>query len=296
MKSNHSLMAAAMCAAAFVPIGAMKAQVSVPPEESNAPRVLMVVREQIKEGRTAAHIKSEEAWPRAYEKGNVATHYIGMTAESGASQAWYLVPYDSFGAMEKERAAVQHALGPELASAEAQDGELRTGSNVLLSVFRGDLSYHAAEAIGSLAKARFMGVTVLRVKYGHDADLAQAARLLIDADEKSGSPQPSLTYQVISGGPSGMYFIFSAMDSLARMDEAPARMAASRQAMGGRNQKQFDMLAPEIVQSSESLLFSLEPRMSFVSKEFAAGDPGFWKVENKAPVKAGVKGKKNTGQ
>jgi hypothetical protein len=241
------------------------------------PKVLMVVREQIKEGREAAHAKAEEAWPRIFSKGNVTTHYVGMTAESGPSEAWFLEPYDSFGGMEKARGEIEQSpLAADLEVANVQDGELRTGSRTLLAVYRGDLSFHPAEAMSSLPKCRHMGVTVLRIKYGHDADLAQIAKLLIDGDEKSNSDQPVLTYQAISGGPSGTYLIFSPMDSLAHMDAAPARLAAARQAMGERNRQRLDALAPEVVQSSESLLFAFNPRMSYVSKEFAAGDPEFW--------------------
>jgi hypothetical protein len=40
---------------------------------SPVPKVLMVVQEQIKEGREAAHARSEEAWPRIFQKGNVTT-------------------------------------------------------------------------------------------------------------------------------------------------------------------------------------------------------------------------------
>jgi hypothetical protein len=241
------------------------------------PKVPMVVREQIKEGREAAHAKAEEAWPRIFSKGNVTTHYVGMTAESGPSEAWFLEPYDSFGGMEKARAEIEQSpLAADLEVANVQDGELRTGSRTLLAVYRGDLSFHPAEAMSSLPKCRHMGVTVLRIKYGHDADLAQIAKLLIDGDEKSNSDQPVLTYQAISGGPSGTYLIFSPMDSLAHMDAAPARLAAARQAMGERNRQRLDALAPEVVQSTESLLFAFNPRMSYVSKEFAAGDPEFW--------------------
>jgi hypothetical protein len=262
----------------------MAAQVSTPQEEAPAPRVLMVVREQIKEGREAAHAKAEQAWPRIFQKGNVTSHYVGMTSESGPSEAWFLEPYDSFGGMEKARAEiVQSALAADLEVANVADGELRTGSRTLLAVYRNDLSYRPAQAMSSLPKCRHMGVTVLHIKYGHDADLVQLAKLLIDGDEKSGSDQPVLTYQAISGGPSGTFLIFSPMDSLARIDAAPARMATARQAMGDRNRQHFDALAPEVVQSSESLLFAFNPRMSYVSKEFAAGDPEFW---NPKPAKA----------
>jgi len=254
-------------------------------EESPAPKVLMVVREQIKEGREAAHVKAEEAWPRIFQKGNVKTHYLGMATETGPSEAWFLEPYDSFGGMEKERAAIEQSFAAELEVANVQDGDMRTGSRTLLAVFRGDLSYHPAEAMSSLPKCRHMAVTVLRIKYGHDAELAQAAKLLIDGDDKSGSDQPVLTYQVVSGGPSGTYLLFSPMGSLAHMDAAPARMAAARQAMGERNRQHFDTLAPDVVQSSESLLFALNPRMSYVSKEFAAQDPDFWIPKPKPPAK-----------
>jgi hypothetical protein len=267
-------------------IAQLFAQVSEPQEEAPAPKVLMVVQEQIKEGREAAHARAEEAWPRIFQKGNATSHYIGMTSESGPSEAWFLEPYDSFGGMEKARAEIQQSpMAADLETANVQDGELRTGSRTLLTVFRGDLSYHAAAAVSNLAKCRHMGVTVLRVKYGQDADLAQLAKLLIDGDEKSGSSQPVLAYQVVSGGPSGMYLLFSPMDSLARMDEGPARSAAARQAMGDRGQKHFDTLAPEVVQSTESKLFAFNPRMSYVSKEFAAADPDFWNPKPNPPSK-----------
>jgi hypothetical protein len=287
MKSNvYPAVAMGLCLAAAAPMAAQM------PEESPAPRVLMVVREQIKEGREAAHAKAEEAWPRIFRKGSVKTHYIGMTAESGPSEAWFLEPYDSFGGMQKERAEIQQsALAPDLEAANVQDGDLRTGSRTLLAVFRNDLSYHAADAISSLSKCRHMGVTVLRIKYGRDADLAQAARLLIDGDDKSGSTQPTLTYQVVSGGASGTYLLFSPMDSLARMDAAPARMAAARQAMGERNRQHFDALAAEIVQSSESLLFAFNPKMSYVSPEFAAADPDFWNPKPASQAKPAAKSK-----
>jgi len=283
MKPNVFPAAAmALCLAGMAQFPSrMAAQVQ---EEGSAPapKVLRVVREQVKEGREATHEKTEEAWPRILRKGNVTSHYLGMTSESGHSEAWFLEPYDSFGGMEKTRAGIdQSPMAADLETAGAQDGEHLTGSANLLTVFRADLSYHAAEAVSSLSKCRHMGVTVLHIKYGHDADLVQLAKLIIDGDEKSNSDQPVLTYQVVSGGHSGTYLLFSPMDSLARMDAAPARTAAARQAMGDRGQKHFDMLAPEVVESSESLLFAFNPRMSYVSQEFAAGDPGFWNPQPK---------------
>ncbi|HLY19979.1 MAG TPA: hypothetical protein VKR61_22280, partial [Bryobacteraceae bacterium] len=205
------------------------------------------------------------------------------------SEAWFLEPYESFGGMEKARADVQSsAIASDLEVANATDGELRTGSRTWLAVFRGELSYHAAEAVSNMAKCRHMSTTILRIKYGHDGNLVQAARLLISGYEKSSSSQPVLAYQVLSGAPAGTYLLFQPMESLARVDEAPARTAAARQVMGERDRQHFDALAAELVQSSEALLFEFNPRMSYVSKEFAAGDPDFW---NARPAPARPAGK-----
>jgi hypothetical protein len=55
--------------------------------------------------------------------------------------------------------------------------------------------------------------------------------------------------------------------------------------MGDRNRQHFDALTMEVVQSAESLLFSINPRISYVSKEFAAQDPDFWIPKPKPPAK-----------
>ena len=117
----------------------LSAQVSAQIQEESpapVPRVLFVEREQIKEGREAAHVKAEEAWPRIFQKGNVTTHYVGMTAETGASEAWFLEPYDSFGGMEKARAEIEQSFAADLEVANVQDGELRTGSATTSAIAR----------------------------------------------------------------------------------------------------------------------------------------------------------------
>jgi hypothetical protein len=122
--------------------------------------------------------QGRRSWPRIFQKGNATSHYIGMTSESGPSEAWFLEPYESFGA-HGEGSARKIEQSPLAADLEVgQRHGWRTAYRIahLLAIFRGDLSYHPAEAISSLPKCRHMGVTLLRIKYGHDADLVQAAR------------------------------------------------------------------------------------------------------------------------
>ncbi|MGA2136670.1 MAG: hypothetical protein ABSH50_30640 [Bryobacteraceae bacterium] len=273
-------------AAAALGLGLSAALPAQAPEDTAVPKILMVVREQIKEGREAAHVQSEESWPRLFEKANLAIHYIGMSSISGPPEAWFLEPYDSLAAMEKAHASMDtSSVAGELAMANAADGELRTGSRTWITAFRPDLSYHAGEAMSVLPKCREMDVMVMRIKFGHEADLAQAAKMLINGDQLSSSDQPVLAYELISGGADGTYLFFAPMDSLARMDEAPTRSAAAHQAMGAQNRGHFESLIAESVQSTESLLFAFNPHMSHVSQEFAAQDPGFWNPKPKAAAK-----------
>jgi hypothetical protein len=44
--------------------------------------------------------------------------------------------------------------------------------------------------------------------------------------------------------------------------------------------------AGEIIAGEEAILFGINPKMSYVSKEFAAGDPEFWTPK---PVKNNAK-------
>ena len=267
-------------------------------EPQEPPKILVVVREQIKEGRGPAHEKSEAAWAEVQRKGNLSAHYLAMTAESGPSEAWFLEPYNSMAEFEKfDAEAEKSPLKPELDKANAQDAEFRNSTRNIIAAYRGDLSYRAQDGIAGLAKCRHMAVTLLRIRYGRGAELAAAAKLAISGDEKSNSDQPEITYQVISGAPSGTYLIFAPMVSLSHMDSAPERDAASRQAMGEKSWQLFEKTAADIVQSSENFLFSFSPPMSYVSKEFAAGDPEFWMPKPKvAPRPAAKKsGEKKTG-
>ena len=56
------------------------------------------------------------------------------------------------------------------------------------------------------------------------------------------------------------------------------------QAMGDAGAKRFVKLEGDTIASSEALLFLLNPKMSYVSKDFAAADPGFW---NPKPLENG---------
>jgi len=238
------------------------------------PKVLRIVREDVKEGKGSAHEKAEARIAQLFAKNKFPTHYLGMTAVSGPTQAWFVEASESFAAVEEGMAA-QDKLS-EFDTLDAVDAEYRTGTRIYNAVYRQDLSYHPAQLMEALPKARFFNIVTVRVRFGHDQEFAEAGKRILEALEKSASDQPVATYQVVSGMPFGTYLLLEPSPSLKTLDDQPARSRAMVEAMGESGARQFFKTAGELIVSEEAVLFAISPKMSYVSKEFAAGDPGFW--------------------
>ncbi len=261
------LASGALCAATFI----LSAQ------QPGPPKVLRIFREDVKEGKGSAHEKVEARWAQT-----MARLKYRLT---GTSQAWFLEGHDSFaGIGEAEAFFSKPAYRSEIDALDAQDAEFRSSSRQWIAVFRNDLSYAIGRLMQSIPKARYMNVLIFRVHQGRDQEFADLAKTAVAALGKSGSDQPVAVYQVFSGAPSGMYLLFEPSASLKTLDDAPARGEAMFNAMGDAGSKRFIKSSGEIVASTESLLFTINPKMSYPPKEVAAGDPDFWTPKAAKPA------------
>jgi hypothetical protein len=127
-----------------------------------------------------------------------------------------------------------------------------------------------------MPKARFFNVVTLRVRFAHDEEFSDLAKQVVAALEKSGSDQPVVVYQVVSGMPVGTYLLMEPSATLKTFDDAAGRNRAWTDAMGESGAKKFFKMAAELIVNEESVLFAIHPKMSYVSKEFVSGDPEFW--------------------
>ncbi|HLG97961.1 MAG TPA: hypothetical protein VKX49_16725 [Bryobacteraceae bacterium] len=267
MRSILHSSAVIVCFAAALPLPAQT--------PSEPPAVLRIIRESIKEGKSTAHRNSETAFMLEAARLKYPTNIIGMSTLTGASEAWFLEAHDSFAAIESTLAAFDNPEA-QYAKLDELDAEFRTGSRVWIAIYRPDLSFHGQELMQNLPKARFMNVTLLRVHPGHESDFGELARMAADASQKAMASQPVAVYQPVSGSPAGTYIVFEPAASLKNMDGAGERDRAMLQAMGDSTAKRFTKSLGDTIASEESLLFSIEPRMSYVSRDFAAADPAFW--------------------
>jgi len=281
MKTKLFVLAAAgILCAAVVPLAAQTTQ-------ADPPAVLRIVREDIKEGKGSAHRNSENAFMLEAALAKYPANILGMTSMTGPDQAWFLEGHDSFGAVETTLAAFEKP-DAKYAQLDELDAEFRSSSRVWLAVYRPDISFHGQDLMQNLPKARYFNTTIIRIQPGHDAEFSELGRMEVDAAQKALSDQPVVAYQIVSGLPDGTYLLFQPVASLKALDGEAARSHAMQQAMGDSGMKRLLKGVGDTVVSSESVLFSIDPRMSYVSKDFAAGDPAFWNAkpeEAKAPVK-----------
>src|SRR4051794_2523419 len=76
---------------------------------SGPPKVLQIIREEVKVGKTATHEKFEAAWTQAMVKAKYDSPILALTTATGPSEAWFTVGYASFADWEKQNKAMDGA-------------------------------------------------------------------------------------------------------------------------------------------------------------------------------------------
>ena len=247
-------------------------------QNSSPPQVLRIIRQVIKPGAAAEHEKLGASVARGVARAKYPANFLALNSLSGEPETWILESHDSFASVEAAGTFVENTPAVKwwLGQYEAQAGASIAAVRRLLAVYRPDLSYRGDQFEQNLPKMRYMSVVMVRLLPARDGEFAEAVRLVRSAYEKSGSDQPLVIYQVVSGAPGPSYLFFAPMTSLKTMDDAPARGKAMREALGEDNAAKTLKTSAEVTAASESFLFALDPRMSYVSKEFADVDPSFW--------------------
>lgn len=236
---------------------------------------LKIIREDIKSGKAAAHEKSEMAFVRAFSKSKYP-NYVAWEAMTGPSQAWFLERYDSYAAIEDAaRISNSEPLNTTLGQLDEVDGALRTGERNMIARYQKDLSYTPVPA--NLAKYRYANVFTWRIRPGHTAEFAEMRKSLSDAWEKNGYKQRRAVYSVVSGAPLGTYLVIHGMQSLKSLDE-------STPALGSVGER-YTKLYQDIVISTETTMFVVNPKMSNPPKEYITADPDFWGPKPKPAAK-----------
>jgi hypothetical protein len=242
------------------------------------PKVVRIFREQTKQGRDAAHEKVETAYARMLARNKYPTESIALSSLSGESELWFIEAHPSFESIENTESFVDHnaAFKAEMDKMDALDGELRASSNVIICVFRPDLSYHAAEFAARAPKQHFVSLLLVRMKPGMSEEMVGISKTFNDAAETAHLDEPDVVYQVIAGGSSDQFLIFSGMESMKALDMEEEHDAKLMEAMGAESMRNLMKHMAETSAYTDSEVFAVRPGMSYVSREWAAPALDFW--------------------
>jgi hypothetical protein len=241
------------------------------------PKVLVIDIEWLKPGKGgSAHQKTENAFILANQKAKVPIHYLALEALSGPPRSLFFFSYDSFAAMEKERQQEMSdtVLSADVDRAYAEDGELLSSTARNIFTLRDDLMPDPGVAIATM---RYMQITRVTVRPGHQADWEEYLKMLRSNLDKTQPGRHIALYQSAFGWENGgIWLLITPMKSLDEVDQATANNAKFIQNMGDTNMKRYRELAGLAIESSQRNLYAFNPDMSYVRDEWVTADP-FWK-------------------
>ncbi len=249
---------------------------------TSQPSLVTIVREEVKVGRAGEHARIEAGWPAAYARAKSPDYYLAMVSVTGPSEAWYISPSANNAAIGEsmKRDAADPILSAELARLQRADGEVLNNLRTIMAVGRPELSMGTYP---DLARQRFWEITTFRVRPGHEGEFDAAAKAYIAAATRSAPTTSFRTYEVIAGGLTPTYLIFSSVSAYGQFDEM---FANGMKTMGGASVDEraaLQKFSTDALLNGETNRFRLDPGQSYVSAETRATDPAFWNPPKPAP-------------
>lgn len=241
------------------------------------PNLLLLVRQEVQPGRATEHQKLEVGMARTADRLDVPSYWIELQSMSGTREAVFFNPFDSFERLEGATFDWLQLVSSraEIARLQEQIDALVTSERTVVALRRDDLGY-LAETI-NLSEARFVRMVEIRVISGHETDFVRVFQDLGETYAKAKMDRSWVVYQVNAGMPAPAFLVLVPMASLSE----DVDLVSSAEELGGGEMEvvvqQIKQLEREAFASTESNLYLLHPEMSHVSRDFAAGDPDFWR-------------------
>jgi hypothetical protein len=271
--AHMSCLRFALClllATCFLPGRAQQAQ------SASSPALLQIYRDPVKPSKMAEYSRVEGEAAQACARASTWP-YLAIQSMTGPQEVWFISGFDSYAAMERsaEPFARNAALSAELNRLLEAKANLVAEPRAVYAHYRDDLSGNAGLI---QPRTRFLTVTVVTVRPGHEREYEEIHRTLKSVRQRANSTDNRAVYQVVSGMPRSIYLIFSAHHSLQNagiaLDPAIDDYAAE---VDDSTRNRLDDYTRVSVQSSETWLFSISPAMSNPAGEWIADDTEFWK-------------------
>src|SRR4029077_18527255 len=256
---------------------------AVPAQEKSAdaakagpPKYLNIVHQELKPGRAGAYDEMESSIARIYNRENIPVFWVELESITGPSEVLYLNLFDSSEEMAKAMDALNAGLAAHPELVQMQDRLLQENTSngtTVLGVRRDDMGYRAKSI--DFSKMRVLRLSTVFAHAGYERAFMETEWSLSEASEKVHAQSAWAVYEVVGGLPEPSFVIVTPMPSLQQIDDIFETNESFKKSEGGALQQHLQELARIAYGTSDTRLFSVGPKMSHVSKKFAAGDD-FW--------------------
>lgn len=271
LMSRSILLPVVLCAVSVAPmaLGAQEEATDGPP------KVLVIHREFTKPGKEGAqHQKTEGAFISAVKANHGELHYLALTSLSGVDRSLFLSGYPTFAAWEAAEVSVgkNTAMSSTMDAANSNDGDLLASTDKSVWIRRDDLSLNSTRLLG----ARYMQISQYTVRPGHTKEWEDLMKMVMGGYKK-GVPAASWTmWSQRYGNLGNAYLVTTPVKSGEMLDMMAGSSKAFSDAMGEDGMKKMEALQASCVQSRQTNLFVIDPKMSIPRDEWVKAEPDFW--------------------
>lgn len=164
-------------------------------------------------------------------------------------------------------------FGTAFDSASQADGKLLTSHSTSVFRYQPEMSVHPD---ADLAQMRFMEITVINIKPGHDAEWQQLAKLHDQVYGKISGMGYAMWEEILGDNSGGEYIVTAPMRSLAEMDAYHVAGAKAWKAVSADQKQKMRDLEASSFQSIHANLYVFNPKMSYVRDAWKSESPDFW--------------------
>lgn len=239
------------------------------------PKYLFLTNEAEKPGVDVAHANNEAAMVQALNSANAPFHSVALVAVTGAPRVIFFHGFDSFTALGKEHMAMvsNKDLQSTLDSDNATDGSFLKDTSSSIYKYREDLSLRAPV---DLPQMRIFEMTIYHVRAGHEHDFETLAKEYAKAFASMPTVHWAVFEKMYGIGSGNTFIVATPMKSPADVDQEVMDDAKLPSAVGATQLQSMRELGDKTIKSSESDLFGVSRKMSYVPAAWKTESPDFW--------------------
>jgi hypothetical protein len=244
------------------------------------PKILVISREYTKPGKDGPpHQSVETAYPRTLAAAKSPNHYLAAVSLSGPPRVLFFHGYDSYAewAQGSSRATSDPTLAATLARTTAADGDLLSSKDYTVWAKRDDLSLDPGFRVGTRVEV----IIQYLVRPGHGQEFEDLVKLYTDG-YKGVSGMHWGTYEEIYGPPGNAFLVIITHKSAAELDAEDDNDKKFVENLGPEGLKKLALLEASCLESKQTDLFSIDPKMSYPTERMLKADPDFWKPSRTA--------------